>query len=189
MVEKMPELTSLVLFCQCTFTIAFAWSAFGKLRNVSLFRDAVSSFQLLPAQWSPLIARSVLLGEVSVVVLLCTHGIFLTLGFLLAVLLLLIFSTALLLVLRRHMHVDCNCFGQSENRVSFYDLIRNTGLLLCGLLGLLSQSFFAQDNTASVSWSMLILVFFMATTFVTLLVNNAGIIETLRQSFKPQETL
>ena len=94
-------------------------------------------------------------------------GSFLSAGFLLASLLLLIFSIALLTVLLWKLETPCNCFGPSAKPVSPYDVSRNIVFIGCALLGLnvLSNPTGEQTSLEAVE---VVLLGLMAITFSVL---------------------
>ena len=81
---------------------------------------------------------------------------FLLPGFGLALLLLLLFSSALTSVITRSIHTSCNCFGTSEKEVTHTDLWRNAGFILCALGGCASLSWEggAQETLSLAAWAV-----------------------------------
>lgn len=126
----------LLAFCRMVMGMVFAWSFVGKVRDVRAFEETIMRFQVLPVRWSRLAARLVLGGEAAVVGALLGGGGWLWPGFLLAALMLLGFSAALVSLLRRRIQTACRCFGASEKPVSRDEIVRNAGLILCALGGL-----------------------------------------------------
>lgn len=167
----------LLLFCRILIALVFALSLVGKIRNVGAFQESIADFELLPAQASRAAAWIFLVGEALVVVLLLIGGVALAAGFGLAILLLAVFSTALLLILRRKRQVVCNCFGRADQQITAYDVVRN-GLLIAGCLAGL---FALQSAGGGVSAAELIVVGLMAAAGSALVTNLADIAETLRQ--------
>lgn len=172
-------MSALLLFCRIVLAVTFAWSAAGKLRDMPAFRAAITSFELLPARWSAALAWAVLAGELAVVGLLVIGWPVLLAGFALAAGLLLVFSIALGLVLRRSRTVSCHCFGPAEQPVSWYDLVRNALLIGCGLVG----GWSSDAALRSLSGDELALLLLMALGFVVLVTHVGDIVETLRQPF------
>ncbi len=170
----------LLLFCRTTIFLTFALSAWGKFRNMDTFRDALQSFDLLPTHWVSLAAWIFLIGECSVTLLLVIGGVLLPIGFVIAAILLALFTGALSLALARHLKVSCNCFSSSQKTVSPYDVVRNSGLILCCLSGLLA-GFFSSDSLWTLPFTATLLLIIMAATVVMLLLNLADIVETLRK--------
>lgn len=169
-----------VLFCRMLLALVFTISLIGKLRDRAAFEEAIVEFQLLPPGAAILAARVFLASEALVVVLLALGGAALPAGFGLALLLLAIFSTALLLVLRRKLAVVCNCFGRTEQHISRYDLVRNALLAACGLLGLgalggAGYPFSSQE---------LVVIGLMAAAGAAIITNLADVVETLRQPIR-----
>ncbi len=122
-------------FCRAVIVIVFFVSSITKSRDISQFKRTISNFQLVPAKQSGSLAILFLSGEFVVFFLVLLGGPFLLAGFSLAVLLLVLFSLALLSVLTRGVSTSCNCFGASTKQVSFSDIWRNGSFILCAALG------------------------------------------------------
>ncbi|NOK58001.1 MAG: hypothetical protein GFH27_549287n305 [Chloroflexi bacterium AL-W] len=120
----------LLAFCQFVVGCVFAASSFTKVKDFSPYLSSVGTFRLIPQPFVG--AMCFLICEILVVVLLF---IWPTIAFSLAAILLLIFSVALTTVLLRGIQTSCNCFGSSTNPISYADLVRNAGLLLCAVGG------------------------------------------------------
>lgn len=118
-------------FCRVAIGLVFAISSVGKVRDITRFQQAIKGFRLLPRDLSNLAAFLFLGGEIAVVLLMLIGGTLLLPGFVLAILLLLIFCAALASVLIRKLHTPCNCFGSSNKLVTRVDIWRNAGFLLC----------------------------------------------------------
>ncbi|MEM8532666.1 MAG: MauE/DoxX family redox-associated membrane protein [Chloroflexota bacterium] len=118
----------LLAFCQVVVGCVFAVSSFAKVKDFSSYLTAVGAFRLIPKSLAGIGAVFFLVCEILVVVLLFIWPI---IAFSLAAILLLLFSVALTTVLLRGIQTTCNCFGSSSHPVSYTDLIRNVGLLLC----------------------------------------------------------
>jgi hypothetical protein len=115
----------------------FAISLAGKMINLAAFEEAVENFRILPIWLIPPAITVFLLGELGVVVLLLWGRELLLIGFILAVTLLAVFTVALISVLVRDIQTTCNCFGvKPREPVSVYDVIRNIGLIACGVWGI-----------------------------------------------------
>lgn len=173
------DFNGLLIFCRLTIGLTFAWAVFGKLRDLSAFREAVVDFRVLPPALSRIAAWVSLLAECATILMLGMGNALLLPGFLLSAGLLLLFSVALGLVLRRKMQVSCNCFGVTERRVSPYDVARNMLLIFCSLVGIWTSL----DAVQSVAASDLILLGLMALCLVILVTNLADVVETLRRPF------
>ncbi len=169
--------TDVVMFCRITVMLVFALSVVGKAQDINAFQEAILDFQLLSPSLSKLFSWIFLSAETLVVLLMITNDGLLLLGFTLAALLLITFAFALVLVLQRHRRVVCNCFGRTEQRISWYDVVRNILLTACSLLGI--WTLIAPQQ--SVSITNVILIALMAICFVIIVTNTAGIVETLRR--------
>lgn len=125
-----------LVFCRVTIGLVFLISFLTKARNLLAFQSTIISFNILPRQMSASVALFFLAAEFITALLMLVGGSFLPFSFALAIFLLLAFSLALTSVLVRNVQTSCNCFGPTEKAVSRYDLVRNTGFILCALIGL-----------------------------------------------------
>ena len=160
--------------------VVFALSATGKARDIAGFRESVSEFRLLPASWVNAAVWSFLCLECAVVIAMVIGNGLLLLGFILAACLLLTFSMALSLALLKGAKMTCNCFGRTQERISYYDVARNAMLFVCSLAGCWAVFGFS----AGLSTSQLILALLMSACFVVFVSNVRAVVETLRQPFR-----
>lgn len=128
-------LFTVLSFCRITIGLTFGLSFLKKALDTPIFGQTIAHFALLPKRFSPWLARLLLGSELMVTILLALGGTFLNTGFLLAIILLLLFCGAIISVLHRNIQAPCNCFGSSHKVVSVADVWRNVGLLICALLG------------------------------------------------------
>lgn len=168
-----------ITFCRIVIALAFALSAGGKALDMPSFQVAIKDFQLLPARWSK-IAAYCLAGLEAIVVLLLLGERSLVIGFGLAIGLLILFTVALVITIRRKKAVTCNCFGRTERRVSNYDVGRNVVLIAIALTGVRLSLDFSRD----LATSEVILSGLLASTVVILVINLADIVRTLLRPFQ-----
>lgn len=170
---------SLLNFCRLTTGLMFAWSFVGKLRDFRAFEQAIIRFKLLPS-WLYRPATVLFLGaELGVVFMMLLGEPLLMWGFLLAALLLTVFSIALVSVLVRKLNISCNCFGPSEKLVTSYDIIRNIGFLVCALGGW-GAALTSQKDLVSfgiVEWGLALVV---AVIFITVWTQVKEIVQLFR---------
>jgi uncharacterized membrane protein YphA (DoxX/SURF4 family) len=165
-----------LLFSRIVTGFVFGLSGIGKLRDMRAFEQALESFRVLPAGLARVSAYLFVIGELTVVALMLLGGRFLLPGFGLGVLLLLIFSIALLSVLVRRLDTPCNCFGPSDKPVSYFDLLRNAGLIGCALLGWISLP----GGQTSLGVAEIALLGLMAVTISTLWIHIGELAESFR---------
>jgi hypothetical protein len=145
----------LLAFCRLVLGFVFALSWTGKLRDVRRFRQTILRFRLLPPWLSGITTLLILGAELLVVVGTVLGAGFLLPTFLLAALLLLLFSGAIVSVLVRRLHMSCTCFGMSDKPIAAGDLWRNSGFLCCALFGsafLLWSHLAEQSSLSMVVW-------------------------------------
>lgn len=155
----------LLAFCRVAIGLVFAISSIGKIRDIARFQQTIWEFRVLSRGVSNLAALLFLGGEMAVVLLLLLGGAFLLPGFVLAILLLLLFCGALASVLGRNLSLSCNCFGASQKPVTVMDIWRNLGFLLSAVGGcaLLVWTQGRQESLGGVEW---LLIGFGAAAFV-----------------------
>ncbi len=125
----------LLSFCRYVVGIVFCVSFLGKMRERESFFTSVKNFNILPQSWTKRVSWLFLLVELTITICMLIGGFLLPVGFILTIALLTVFSIAIIVVLRRKQMLMCNCFGNSLNYVSIYDVIRNVVFILCGLIG------------------------------------------------------
>lgn len=170
----------ILTFCRVAIGLVFAASSISKALDIVRFRQTIHSFNILPGQLSDIAALLFLCGEFAVVVLMLIGGSLLTLGFSLAIFLLLLFCIALVSVLARRIHTSCNCFGTSARQVSGFDVWRNAGFILCALAGyaVLAWAKNTQVNLGLVEW---VLTGLGAGVFVVIWIQLSEIVQLFRQ--------
>jgi len=175
--------TSLLMVCRITIALLF-FSSFGrKVLAPGDFAVTVGDFKLLPRRWSKTVAWLFLISEIATAVLMALGGGLLSLGFLLASVLLAVFSAALGTALLRKIQMSCNCFGRTERRISRYDVARNGCFILCSLIGL----WMARYALQALSGNEIILLALMSAVFLMIATNLEDIVETLHRPFPVRE--
>ncbi len=129
-------LAHLAFFCRLATGLLFGLSAATKARDIPAFYRAIEGFRLLPGGLVRLAAWAFLLGEGLVAALMLLGR--LRAGFLLALVLLTVFSFALASVLLRGLRAPCNCFGAGRRPVSGHDLARSLAFLVVAAAGWLT---------------------------------------------------
>lgn len=124
----------LLMFLRVLVGFIFVVAVIEKMRSMTAFAAAITQFIQVERKTARFIAVAVLLFEM-LVILLLTLPSSVTAGFILAVLLLILFSLVLFESIRARKQIDCNCFGKNGERVSRYDLWRNGIIGLCAGVG------------------------------------------------------
>jgi hypothetical protein len=174
-------LSYLLFFSRFGIIIVFTASTIGKLRNISKFEQAIANFQIMPRKYIRIITYIVFLGEIATVSSLIMGGMFLSIGFLLAIFLLLVFSATLLSVLARGIQTPCNCFGPSQRPVSIHDVWRNISFIVYTLAGLVALLILGSSQI-KLSLVDLGLLGLMAVVFVVLLAHLSDFVELFSTS-------
>ncbi|MEU8004505.1 MauE/DoxX family redox-associated membrane protein [Catellatospora sp. NPDC049111] len=132
-----------LLGCVVCLGVVFAVSAISKLRSRASYAAFVASTrELLPRPWPPAapVALTVVVAEVAIVPLLFSVP---TAGLAVAAVLLLAFSAAIVLAVRRGVRTSCRCFGSSTKPLAGPHAVRSgvlaalavTGAVLAGPVG------------------------------------------------------
>ncbi len=132
-------------FCRIVIALVFGFSSVKKMMNMAAFEQTIIQFDILPRSITRAVALLFLVGECVVALLVTVGGPFLKPGFYLSILLLSIFCTALISVLRRHIRTSCNCFGSTKKMVSAIEGWRNVGFIVCACAGCI---ILAEPNTS-----------------------------------------
>jgi len=137
------------LACGVALTGVFLVSVWGKLGR-SRFRVFVATagpLVLIPRKWRGMTAAAATVAEAATVAALVTGGVMtvrdagravLLLGFLGAAVLLLVFTIAIGVLLRRGERAPCHCFGVRDTPLGFAQVVRNVLLLALAIAGLLT---------------------------------------------------
>ena len=167
-------------FARILLGLLFAYSFAKKIIDVPSFVESITDFGLLPKKLSLPLAIVVLLVELALTISFIMGNSVLSLAFLLATVLLAVFSFALFIVLQKKKKVTCNCFGSNEKVVTNFDLVRNIGFILSALIGLFTTLF--TDTTVNLSvldWGVIGLV---ASFFLIICLNLGDIGQLLFQN-------
>lgn len=169
-----------LVFCRIVIGIVFAVSFLRKISSVPIFEQTITQFSILPKRFSRVVALLILSCEIAVALLVIIGGPFLESGFLLSVLLLLVFSSVLMSVLHRDIQTSCNCFGSTQKQVSSVDVWRNVGFFVCALIGCsaFAGSNSGQGHLAPLEWGLLGLA---ASFFVALWLHLGEIVQLFQQ--------
>lgn len=151
-------------FCKLLICMTFLLASLSKVRDISAFATAIREFQLVPAKTSHILAYAIIYGEWLVCLLLLwtqTEAW----AFLVAAVLLAVFSGALLATLRRELRISCNCFGTGGGPASYVEVYRNLFLTVICLVGLLASASTSLTVNAlsTVDWLVLSFVAFSYT--------------------------
>ena len=122
--------------CRLVIVFLFAYSALAKSTDLNSFEQAIENFRILPHILTKPFAYGVVFVELTIVALLLFDQKFWFIGFLISVVMLLIFAVSIVLVLSRKIKTPCNCFGASTQDLKKYDVVRNLGFILISLIGL-----------------------------------------------------
>ena len=169
-----------LLFCRWSIGLTFLASAVGKAQGLDAFRLAIIDLRALPAGLARPAAIGTVLAEGLVVLGMIVGFAALPVGFVLAAILLALFSAVLVTALRRDAEVSCNCFGASERPISWYDVGRNAALVACCGAGVASYAIADHSRPAV---ALIILLGLMAGWFSLIVTNLEDIVVLLRKPY------
>jgi hypothetical protein len=126
--------------CRSLIVLVFVVSAVSKLRSRQAYAEfVVATGRLSPRPVAATTARRLaavaVAAELAVVALALVPAT-VPAGFGAAAALLLVFTGAILLALRRGVRAPCRCFGSSEQPLGYAQVVRNAVLLAVATLGL-----------------------------------------------------
>jgi uncharacterized membrane protein YphA (DoxX/SURF4 family) len=107
----------------------------GKVRSFSVFNQNISENLNIMLSRAKLITVALIVLEAILCVMLLM-GIFTTFAILSTLALLVVFSVWQIYNLIQSNHVNCHCFGESNEPLSYLDLLRNLFLIAAGVLAL-----------------------------------------------------
>lgn len=128
----------LLVFSQLAIVFIFTLSSVNKWRDFGEFVQAVENFQILPSSQAKPTAKIFVISELMILIMMILGGQFLLLGFFLALMLLVVFTTGLISILVRKIPTSCHCFVTTTELVTIYTVWRNMGFIVCVLAGLCS---------------------------------------------------
>jgi hypothetical protein len=124
------------LIARVALAATFIFSAVAKIRDTDGARQAVKDFGV-PAGVAPLVAMSLAPLELASAVLLLTTDLAVTVGAVLAIVLLAAFTAGIVVNLLRGKRVECHCFGaMSTKPLSWWSVVRNVVLMALAALTL-----------------------------------------------------
>src|SRR5687768_1892056 len=118
-----------LLLCRLIVLFTFLVAFVGKARDLTLFRETITAFDVIPRGLGQAAALGIIGNELLIILFLIMDKPFLVWGFLLGLVWLTMFMVLLTTALIRKSRVACNCFGAGQNRISIFDVIRN-GMLV-----------------------------------------------------------
>jgi hypothetical protein len=124
-----PAAAYLSEICRLYVVVVFLAAATGKVFGFREFEKTVKEGMNLPAHASRYISVAVIAVEVLAALLSFVDGNWAKLGVSLALCLSIAFTGFLATMLVQGKSIRCNCFGQSDDSISWLDLIRN-GILI-----------------------------------------------------------
>ena len=137
----MTSLLYLQELCRLVLIFIFLYSSLSKIRSVKSFEKAIANTGLVKNHMILPLAIVIISSELFTSLLLLIgqrEGI--TAAFVASLVMLIVFTSVILYLLRNNIKTSCQCFGaSSEELVSYYEVGRNIMLMGIALIGLLSR--------------------------------------------------
>ncbi len=137
--------------CRIYVLVVLLTAAWSKMFGFSRFRSALAeAFPILALRGNigaTVVAAGIVIGEWSAALLMLLGGALSRLGLVFALCLLLSLTVVVVLSLVQGRAIRCNCFGESDRRISKYDLVRNLVFVAVAAAGLLGVSYNAVSGT------------------------------------------
>ena len=131
--------------CRIYVLVVLLTAAWSKMLGFSRFQSALAeAFPVLALRGSigaTVAAAGIVIGEWSAALLMLLGGALSRMGLAFALCLLLSLTIIVVLSLVQGRAIRCNCFGESDRRISKYDLVRNLLFVVIAAAGLLGVSF------------------------------------------------
>lgn len=139
------EYTLLIsLFCQIFIFITFFYSFISKSKDIGSLTITISQLSIIPILHPKFISYSVISVEIFIVILLLGGRVLE--GLVVALLSLIVFTTVLVLMIRKKSEFNCNCFGKNHTTsVSKTTIVRNIGFIIICIIGI-SVQIITQNN-------------------------------------------
>lgn len=158
--------------------VIFTISIYGKIGNLDEFISTIARFDMILNIFQIPAAIIIIISEVLIILLTMMQKTRLY-GFVLATILLFVFSIALASVLARGIKTPCHCLNASKEPLNQYDLWRNFGFLLITLGGWIFSLNHPTPTMTLIEWCLMTLI---ALIFITFLSNLNDIISLARAS-------
>lgn len=171
----MMVLPYLLTFCRMAIGMLFAYSSITKVGDLPRFSQAITRLNLLPHSLSKSTAVLLLGYELLIVLLLIAGEPFIGVAFGGAMVLLLLFTIAILLSLAKGLNTSCHCFGKDNKPISHYDVARNLGLLSIATVGLWMSHLSKSMSSLTIIETLLISI--VASIFMLIWLNLRDILQ------------
>jgi hypothetical protein len=172
------DYTALFLTLKFIILIVFAGSVFSKFRDFSGFVQTIKLFDIVAIKYNKALAILLMALELFIpVCLIINYPLLLIIGFSLSLLLLIIFTFAIIKVLSTNKSISCNCFGSTDTKITFFTLIRNFILLVLITIALIILTVTDINSTVLFLWDPVAnAVFFQLGIFLGLVIIYSDLI-------------
>ncbi len=166
---------SLVLMSRYFILFVFLSAIVKKYGKFTVLVETIRSFDLLPTRLVRLCAYAVCIAETCIVMLLALGEQGVKVGFLLSSIVLFIFLFAVSSVLVRGINTTCTCFGSSNKNIGFYEIFRNSFMLVVSITGAILSNTTQSVIFETINLPAFLPSFLTATALALVLIKLGGI--------------
>ena len=138
----------LVEICRLLLGLTLLAAAIGKIANFKQFSSDLSDSLKLSTRWSQPLTSLLIISELLLSILILLNKYYEYMAMAMAAILLSSFTLYIVVSLLQNKLIRCNCFGQSNDSISYFDVSRNLVLIIAAIFYLLNQQAMA-INTLS----------------------------------------
>lgn len=171
--------TFLLFTCKWIIGIIFFLSSKGKIERFSEFRKTVIHFQILNPSLSKIISYIIIPLEIFIVLSMAINDQTSILGFGVSIFVLIVFTISLVFVLARKINISCNCFGVSNKKISPYDILRNSFLIIISIIGFFLDLYIPYKQASLI---IVLLSALFSVVLITTLLNLSDIIKLFSET-------
>lgn len=134
MIDKIINNTVLVLIARIVIALMFIIVGVGKIAHPEEFAREISNYQLLPILFiNPL---AIILPWLEVITgMMILFGIQIRANAFIVSLMLITFTTAIIIAVAKGLSIDCGCYSQiAAQKVGLPKILENTGLIILSLI-------------------------------------------------------
>lgn len=172
-------LSYVTVTCQAATTVTFAVAAGSKTLRPGAFTEfrlALPRMLPMPARLAGMVTWLVVVAEAVTAVVVAVPATALS-GFLLATIMMVVFTISIIVMIRRRSTEPCHCFGVSTRPPGLLDVVRNVVLAAIALTGLIGTA--TSPGSSALAWGALVLTIGVGAVVALLLLSLAEIAEIL----------
>lgn len=123
----------LIEICRLLTFFILLVAAYSKLYSFRQFRETLTESFNVKSQWSAALGFFIIVVEGVLAITIISNGALTYFAMLGAMLLFVVLTLVILVALIQDKLINCNCFGQSNEKITYFDVARNLIFILaCG---------------------------------------------------------